>query len=76
MSSSALHTPSQQQQPIAIVATPVGTVDPSITPTTQAALTKFVTPKMKTPQQLSVLGSGNIKICQPGCDSSLAAVYL
>ena len=60
LSSGALHTPTRQQ-PVAIAATPVATVHPSITPAAQAALAKFVTPKTKTPQQPLLPGSGNIK---------------
>ena len=58
--SGALQTP-PRQQPVAIAATPVATMHPSITPAAQAALAKFVTPKTKTPQQPLAPGSGNIK---------------
>jgi len=44
-----------------IVATPVATTHPIVTPAAQAVLAKFVTPKTKTPQQPSVQGSLNVK---------------
>ena len=60
LSPTELHTPPQQGA-VAITATPVTTTHPMITPAAQAALTKFVTPKTKTPQKPTVQGSVGVK---------------
>jgi len=62
LSPAALHTPTHQEAvAVVIVATPVATTHPIVTPAAQAALAKFVTPKTKAPQQPSVQGSLNVK---------------